>query len=93
VATSHSDASDGPTVGRSLLDVPKINEAMADAALLTRPADRAKAWGAIDRMVTAEAPAIPYVWDNQRSVRSSNVNGVFNLNNASWDPSYTSIEP
>jgi peptide/nickel transport system substrate-binding protein len=76
----------------SLLDVPKINKAMDEAALLTGPAERAKAWGAIDRMVTAQAAAIPYAWDNQLNVRSANVVGVINLFNASWDPSFSSLE-
>jgi hypothetical protein len=34
---------------------------------------------------------VPYVWDNQVNVRSSDVAGVINLFNANWDLSFTSL--
>ena len=37
------------------------------------------------------APAVPWVWDNETYVRSSDVNGVVNLFNAEYDLSYTSV--
>ena len=73
------------------LDVPEINKAMDEAALITDPEERAQAWGEIDQMVTEQAPAIPYVWDNQPNIRSANVAGVINRFNATWDLSFTSI--
>jgi len=74
------------------LDVPEINEAMAEAELVTDPEERAAAYGEIDTMVTEQAPAIPLIWDNQPNIRSANVVGVINLFNAQWDLSYTSLE-
>lgn len=74
-----------------LLDVPEINATMSDAALVDDPQDRAQAWGEIDRMITEEAPAVPYVWDNQLNIRSADVAGVINLFNANWDLAYTSL--
>ena len=75
-----------------LLDVPEINEAMDEARLIDDPDERAQAWGEIDTMVTEQAPAIPYIWDNQGNIQSADVAGVINLFNAQWDLSSTSLE-
>jgi peptide/nickel transport system substrate-binding protein len=75
----------------SQLDDPAINKAMTDAETL--PADqRAAAWGNIDKMVIAQAPAIPWLWDKLAIIRSANVNGVATKFNASWDLNYTSLK-
>jgi peptide/nickel transport system substrate-binding protein len=74
------------------LDVPEINAAMKKASALVDPQERAKAWGAIDKMITAVAPAAPWLWDTQPNVKSSNVNGVINEANATWDFSSTSLK-
>jgi peptide/nickel transport system substrate-binding protein len=76
----------------SELDDPKINAAMADAEVLTDPAERAKAWGEIDKLITAQAPVIPWNWDKQPLIRSKDVNGVVNRFNSQWDLSFTSIK-
>jgi len=75
-----------------LLDVPAINKAMDKAALIDEQQQRNEAWGAIDTQVTAQAPAVPYLWDQQANLRSANVNGVINLFNAVWDLSFTSLK-
>jgi peptide/nickel transport system substrate-binding protein len=74
------------------LDVPEINQAIEEAGLVNDPEERAEAWGEIDRMVTEQAPAIPYVWDNQPSVSSANVNLVVNLFNGQADLNFSSID-
>jgi peptide/nickel transport system substrate-binding protein len=74
------------------LDVPEINQAIEEARLINDPEERAEAWGEIDRMVTEQAPAIPYVWDNQPSVASANVNLVTNLFNGQADLNFSSID-
>jgi peptide/nickel transport system substrate-binding protein len=74
------------------LDVPEINQAIEEATLINDPEERAEAWGEIDRMITAQAPAIPYVWDNQPSVASANVNLVVNLFNGQADLNFSSID-
>jgi peptide/nickel transport system substrate-binding protein len=74
-----------------LLDVGSINKAMSDGALIEDPDERAQAWGEIDTMITEQAPAVPYVWDNQLNIRSTDVVGVINLFNANWDLAYTSL--
>jgi peptide/nickel transport system substrate-binding protein len=74
------------------LDDPKINDAMDKAELLVDPADRARAWAEIDKMVTGTAAVIPWQWDKPPLVKSSNVKAVLNKANAAWDMSYTAIE-
>jgi peptide/nickel transport system substrate-binding protein len=65
----------------SQLNDPKINDEMAKAKLLTSPDDRAKAWAQIDKDVTAQAPAVPWLWDKTPVIVSSNVNPVASLAN------------
>src|SRR3954447_131591 len=65
-----------------LLDDKAINDAMKKAALINDPSQRAAAWGKIDDDITAQAPAIPWIWDNQVNVNSSDVAVVINLFNA-----------
>ena len=76
----------------ALLDVPAIDKAMDKAEVLVDPAERAKAWGAIDKQVTAAAPGVPWLWDRQPNLRSDDVQGVISLFNATWDLSYTSLK-
>jgi peptide/nickel transport system substrate-binding protein len=75
-----------------LLDDPEINRAMGEARLVTDPDERAEAWGEIDTMITEQAPAIPWIWDNQANIKSADVAGVINSFNAVWDLSFTSLE-
>jgi peptide/nickel transport system substrate-binding protein len=75
-----------------LLDDPEINKAIEDAIYVDDPAQRAEAWGRIDEQVMAEAPAVPWVWDDQSNIHSADVAGVINLFNANWDLSFTSLE-
>ncbi|MCW3065514.1 MAG: hypothetical protein JWN32_2686 [Solirubrobacterales bacterium] len=74
------------------LNDPKVNAAMAKAEVLQDPTQRAAAWGAIDKMVTADAPGVPWLWDTQPNIHSSNVNGVINSFDATWDFSFTSLK-
>jgi len=74
------------------LDVPAINQAMDDAALLTDPAERAQAWARIDRMITEQAPVVSWLWDKSPLLRSADVNGVASEFNAQWDLAWTSLK-
>lgn len=75
-----------------LLDVPAINKAMDKAKYVSDPKQRAEAWAKIDKTITAQAPAVPYNWDTQPSVWSSDVNAVMNLNNGMTDFAFTSLK-
>jgi peptide/nickel transport system substrate-binding protein len=69
-----------------------INKAIDAATLVDDPAERASAWAQVDDMVTAVAPAIPYIWDDQANIQSANVAGVINKANANWDLGFTSLK-
>ena len=73
------------------LDVPELNKAIDDAKLVTDPAERAQAWADVNKMVTEQAPAIPYMWDYQAIAASPNVRGVQNGYSTTWDWNFTSI--
>jgi peptide/nickel transport system substrate-binding protein len=75
----------------SELDVPAVNRAMAQAELVTDAQERADAWAEVNRMVTEQAPAIPWVWDKSPILQSPNVNGVPSVFNGLWDLSFTSV--
>ena len=74
------------------LNVTAINDAMDKAEELTNDQERAKAWGDIDKQITDQSPAIPWLWDKTTGIESTNVNGVINKFNASWDLSFTSLK-
>jgi peptide/nickel transport system substrate-binding protein len=71
---------------------PKLNAAMDKAAALTDPAQRAKAWGKIDRDATGKVFVIVWLWDNQINFASKNVKGVRNKFNSSWDMTFSSLK-
>lgn len=75
----------------SQLDAPAVNAAIDYAATLTDPAARADAWGAVDRAIVAQAPAVPLVWDKVAMAHSRNVNAVANENLGVWDFAFTSL--
>jgi peptide/nickel transport system substrate-binding protein len=69
-----------------------INKALDAAKTNDDPSGRPAAYGKIDDMITAQAPAIPWDWDNDASVFSKDVNVVENLFNAVPDLSFTSLK-
>jgi len=76
----------------ALLDDPAINEQMDAAEVVNDPAERNKAWGEVDKAVTEKAAAVPWLWDTQAMLRSSNVNAVVGRNLATWDLAFTSLK-
>jgi len=75
-----------------MLDVPEVNKAIEKARLIGDPEERAKAWAEVDRLVSAQAPAVPWVWEYFPIIQSTDVAGVVNLYNASWDLAFTSLK-
>jgi peptide/nickel transport system substrate-binding protein len=76
-----------------LVNDPEINKAMDAAELVVGTQARAQAWAQIDRKLVAQAAAIPFDWDKQPSVESSDVAGVGDLwNTGQWDYGYTSLK-
>ena len=76
----------------SQLDDPVLNRAMDAAARLPAGATRNRAWGAVDRMATEQAPGIPFLWDTVPTVEAADVRGVVNGYSTSWDLSFTSLK-
>jgi len=74
------------------LNVASINSAMDSAEVVVGADARNKAWASIDRQITAQAPAIPWIWDDTANIRSTNVAGVINKFNSNWDLSFTSLK-
>ena len=75
-----------------MLDVPEVNKAIEEARLIEDPEERAKAWADVDKLVSEQAPAVPWIWENFPIIQSADVAGVVNLYNASWDLSFTSLK-
>ena len=75
-----------------LLNDKAVNKALNDARLVPDPSQRAQTYGKIDDQISALAPSIPWIWDNFDNIESSNVAGVTNLFNASWDVTFTSLD-
>jgi peptide/nickel transport system substrate-binding protein len=78
-------------VNWSELDDPGVNSAIAEAKATTQPAARAAAFAAANKLIVAQAPAIPYMWDYQSVVASPDVRGVQSGSTTTWDWSFTSI--
>src|SRR4051794_38155829 len=78
-------------INYSMLNDPKVDDAMNKAALLEGDA-RLQAWANIDKMIIQDAAGIPFIWDKTTLVRSKNINGVANPYIALWDLSYTSVK-
>jgi peptide/nickel transport system substrate-binding protein len=76
----------------ALLDDPAINKAIDDAEVINDPAERKQAWAEVDKMVTETAAGVPWLWDTQAMLRSSNVNAVVGQNLATWDLAFTSLK-
>ena len=67
------------------LNDPTINKAIDNAVNCQRADAARRGWGKVDDQISALAPAIPWVWDNEAYVRSNGRHGVVNLFNAEWD--------
>ena len=74
------------------LDVPEVNKAIEEARLVEDPDERAEAWAEVDELVSEQAPAVPWIWEYYPIIQSTDVAGVVNLYNASWDLSFTSLK-
>jgi peptide/nickel transport system substrate-binding protein len=75
------------------LNDPAINRAMARAELVVGEQARASAWAQIDRMITATAAAVPWLYDRQPNVFAADVRCVPELwNQGHCDFAYTSLK-
>jgi len=79
-------------VNYSMLDDQAIDDAMTKAATIPAGPERNKAWAEINRQVVAQAPAIPYSWDDSFNLSSTDVQGVVNGYTTVWDFAFSSIK-
>jgi peptide/nickel transport system substrate-binding protein len=84
-------APDGGNNNLAQLNDPKIDAAMDKAALLSGDT-RYKAWADIDKMIVADAPAVPFVWDNTTILFSKDVAPVVNRYYTDPDLAYVSAK-
>ncbi len=75
----------------SQLDNKKINDAI-DAASTLSDTERDKAFAAVNKLIVEQAPAIPYVWDDEFQLESHNVQAVMNPYDGIWDLTFTSLK-
>ncbi|MCW2997684.1 MAG: hypothetical protein JWN65_1233 [Solirubrobacterales bacterium] len=73
------------------LNVPAINKAIDKGREVVGSAARAKYWANVDRMITEQAPVIPWLWDNTPLTRSKDVVSIPSSFTSSWDFAYTYI--
>jgi peptide/nickel transport system substrate-binding protein len=79
-------------VNYGMLDVPALDDAMTRAATIPAGPERNKAWADINRQVVAQAPGIPYSWDDSFNLSSKDVQGVVNGYTTVWDFAFSSIK-
>jgi peptide/nickel transport system substrate-binding protein len=75
-----------------MLDDPQIDAAMDKAATIPAGPARSKAWADINRMIVAQAPAVPYTWDDSFQLASKDVQGVMNGYLTTWDLAFSSVK-
>jgi peptide/nickel transport system substrate-binding protein len=76
----------------SQLNDSELNKEMNSAKVLTDPDERAQAWAEIDKKITELAPAVNWIWDKSPNIRSENVTGVIDEDNALWALAYMSLK-
>jgi len=77
---------------QALLKNSSIDSALNAAKYITDPTQRAAEYGKIDDQIMAQAPAVPWLWDYEANVASSNVVPVVNEFNGLADLTFTSIK-
>jgi len=72
---------------------PKLNAQINDAKQITDPDKAAQAWADLDKEVTNQVYFIPWLWDNNVGLESSNMNGVSSkFNSGAYDFAFSSFD-
>jgi peptide/nickel transport system substrate-binding protein len=80
-------------VNTAEVDEPRLNAKINRAKQITEPSEAAAAWADLDKDVTSQAYFIPWLWDNNVGLQSSNVKGVSSkFNSGAWDFAFSSLE-
>lgn len=78
-------------VNWSQLRIASIDRLMRTAAEIPPGGERNRAWADINRRIVANAPGIPYVWDENFQLASRDVDAVMNPYSGGWDLSFTQL--
>jgi peptide/nickel transport system substrate-binding protein len=80
-------------VNTAQVDDPQLNAKIEKAKQITDPAASAKAWGALDKEVTSQAYFIPWLWDNNVGLQSTNLKGISSkFNSGAYDFAFSSLK-
>jgi peptide/nickel transport system substrate-binding protein len=79
-------------VNWSMLDNKEINDAMTKASLVEAGPERNQAWADVNKMIVEQAVAIPYVWDDNITLWSKDVEGAMNAYFSGPDFSFTTLK-
>ena len=80
-------------VNTAQVNDPKLNAQIEKAKTITDPAASAKAWAALDKVVTNQSYFLTWIWDNNVGLESKDMNGVpSKFNSGEWDLSFSSFK-
>ena len=80
-------------VNTAQVNDPAVNRRLDSAASILDPGKRAQSYGRLDRDLTGQAYYITWLWGNQVSFSSKNVQGVQSkFNGGAWDLTFTSLK-
>jgi peptide/nickel transport system substrate-binding protein len=74
----------------SLLNDPRVNNALNADAAITNPTQRYAAFAQVDKMIVDDAPAIPEIWSDNALLEGSKVHGVLDPWNDDWNLTFSS---
>ena len=80
-------------VNTAEVDDPKLNDQIDKARRITTADEAAKAWAELDKEVTNQVYFIPWLWDNNIGLQSTNMNGVSSaFNSGAYDFAFSSFK-
>jgi peptide/nickel transport system substrate-binding protein len=80
-------------VNSAEVDDPQLNAKINKAKQITNPDESASAWADLDKDVTSQAYFIPWLWDNNVGLQSTNLKGVSSkFNSGAYDLVFSSLK-
>jgi peptide/nickel transport system substrate-binding protein len=80
-------------VNTAEVDDPALNAKINKAKQITEPSEANAAWGDLDKDVTNQAYFIPWLWDNNVGLQSTNLKGVSSkFNSGAYDFVFSSLK-
>ncbi len=83
---------DGGNNNLGQLDVTRVSTRPWTRLRCSRATQRNAAWGNVDKMIMAQAPVVPFIWDKTTLIWSKDVNGLGNPYNSLVDLTFTSLK-